>query len=113
VRRIEQRRIEHRRTWWGGLAGRTGREDWSGGLAGRTGREDWWGGLVGRTGGEDWSGGLVGRTGGEDWSGGLVGRLLGICFLRGALQRAVEGIGDGEKGGCFEGRRLGEDGSLN
>jgi hypothetical protein len=22
------------------------------------------------------------------------------CFLRGALERAVEGIGDGEKGGC-------------
>jgi hypothetical protein len=27
-------------------------------------------------------------------------RLLGICFLRVALERAVEGIGDGEKGGC-------------
>ena len=27
--------------------------------------------------------------------------LLGICFLRGALEVAVEGIGDGEKGGCF------------
>jgi hypothetical protein len=26
--------------------------------------------------------------------------LLGICFLRGALEGAVEGIGDGEKGGC-------------
>ena len=26
-------------------------------------------------------------------------RLLGICFLRGALEVAVEGIGDGEKGG--------------
>ena len=25
--------------------------------------------------------------------------LLGICFLRGALEGAVEGIGDGEKGG--------------
>jgi hypothetical protein len=25
--------------------------------------------------------------------------LLGICFLRGALEVAVEGIGDGEKGG--------------
>jgi hypothetical protein len=24
--------------------------------------------------------------------------LLGICFLRGALEGAVEGIGDGEKG---------------
>ena len=27
--------------------------------------------------------------------------LLGICFLRGALEVAVEGIGDGEKGGYF------------
>jgi hypothetical protein len=27
-------------------------------------------------------------------------QLLGICFLRGALEGAVEGIGDGEKGGC-------------
>ena len=26
--------------------------------------------------------------------------LLGICFLREALEGAVEGIGDGEKGGC-------------
>jgi hypothetical protein len=26
-------------------------------------------------------------------------KLLGICFLRGALEGAVEGIGDGEKGG--------------
>jgi hypothetical protein len=25
--------------------------------------------------------------------------FLGICFLRGALEVAVEGIGDGEKGG--------------
>jgi hypothetical protein len=29
--------------------------------------------------------------------------LLGICFLRGALEGAVEGIGDGEKGG-YDGR---------
>ncbi|MFT7619928.1 MAG: hypothetical protein ACI97A_003585, partial [Planctomycetota bacterium] len=29
----------------------------------------------------------------------LLGWLLGICFLRGALEGAVEGIGDGEKGG--------------
>ncbi|MFT5406752.1 MAG: hypothetical protein ACI9DF_005615 [Verrucomicrobiales bacterium] len=27
--------------------------------------------------------------------------LLGICFSRGALEGAIEGIGDGEKGGCF------------
>ncbi|MFT6381973.1 MAG: hypothetical protein ACJA16_003716 [Akkermansiaceae bacterium] len=27
-------------------------------------------------------------------------QLLGICFLRGALEDAVDGIGDGEKGGC-------------
>ena len=26
--------------------------------------------------------------------------LLGICFLREALEVAVEGFGDGEKGGC-------------
>jgi hypothetical protein len=29
----------------------------------------------------------------------LVELLLEICFLRGALERAVEGSGDGEKGG--------------
>jgi hypothetical protein len=29
-----------------------------------------------------------------------VALFLGICFLRGALEGAVEGIGDGEKGGC-------------
>ena len=29
-------------------------------------------------------------------------KLLGICFLREALEGAVEGIGDGEKGGCPE-----------
>jgi hypothetical protein len=35
-------------------------------------------------------------------------RLLGIFFLRGALEGAVEGIGDGEKGGGLPGhhRRL-------
>jgi hypothetical protein len=27
--------------------------------------------------------------------------LLGICFLREALEVAVEGIGDGEKGDCI------------
>jgi hypothetical protein len=32
--------------------------------------------------------------------------LLGICFLRGALEGAVEGIGDGEKGGCTGSHRL-------
>jgi hypothetical protein len=31
-----------------------------------------------------------------------VQRLLGICFLREALEGAVEGIGDGEKGGWIE-----------
>jgi hypothetical protein len=29
----------------------------------------------------------------------LAGRLLGICFLREALEGAVEGIGDGEERG--------------
>tara|TARA_R110002126_G_scaffold29442_1_gene97334 strand:+ start:240 stop:734 length:495 start_codon:yes stop_codon:yes gene_type:complete len=33
----------------------------------------------------------------------LVELLLEICFLRGALERAVEGSGDGEKGGCLQG----------
>jgi len=27
-------------------------------------------------------------------------KLLGNCFLRGVLDGAVEGIGEGEKGGC-------------
>ena len=31
----------------------------------------------------------------------VEGWLLGICFLRGALEGAVEGIGDGEKGGFY------------
>ena len=31
----------------------------------------------------------------------LTNLIAGICFMRGVLEWAVEGIGEGEKGGCL------------
>ncbi|MFT5408752.1 MAG: hypothetical protein ACI9NC_001463 [Verrucomicrobiales bacterium] len=59
-------------------------------------------------GSERWEGRRASRRGAEDffWRRTRTRPLLGVCFLRGVPEDVVEGIGEGEKGGC--GRRVGE-----